>query len=218
MQEHRSSKSQTRLQIKKVGVGLSPRRSFSRLGRWLINPAAEGDSLSSDTARSRAALRIGLISIAIFIAWAAFAELDQVTRAPATVISSSRSQVMQAVDGGVLQALHVKEGDIVESGQVLAKLDKRKLEASYLEAQAKAVALRMNVARLQAEVLDQPLNIPSELKKYPEFLRNQEALFSKRKSSIQEEIQALDNMYRLAMEELEISSSSIAKRYILSSA
>jgi adhesin transport system membrane fusion protein len=165
----------------------------------------EDRRLEYETERPRLAIKISVVGVAIFVLWAAFAELDQVTRAPGAVIASSRSQIMQAIDGGVLQELLVKEGDIVEAQQVVARLDKTKLEAGYLEARAKLTALRMNVARLQAEVLDRPMILGHDAKAYPEFKINQEALFNKRRASIREEIQALEAMLQLARQELDMT-------------
>lgn len=172
---------------------------------WGYSPRNEDEVLDFDTKRPRAALGLSVAGVLIFIGWAWFAELDQVTRASGSVIASSRSQVLQTVDGGVLQELLVREGDVVEAGQIVALLDKTKLEAAYLEARAKAVALRMNVTRLQAEVLDRPLSFDTESLDYPQFRENQRALFKKRQSAIREEVSALSEMLSLAEQELEMT-------------
>lgn len=172
---------------------------------WGYSPRNEDEALDFDTKRPRAALGLSVAGVLIFIVWAWFAELDQVTRASGSVIASSRSQVLQTVDGGVLQELLVREGDVVEAGQIVALLDKTKLEAAYLEARAKAVALRMNVTRLQAEVLDRPLSFDTESLDYPQFRENQRALFKKRQSAIREEVSALSEMLSLAEQELEMT-------------
>ncbi len=172
---------------------------------WLFSPKNEDEILDFDTKRPRKALIVSVVGLAVFLIWAALAELDQVTRAPGSVIASSRSQVMQAVDGGVLQELLVKEGDVVEENQLVAKLDRTKLEAAYLEARAKAVALRMNVTRLQAEVLDRPLVFDAESVRYPQFRENQRSLFEKRQSAIRQEVSALEKMLALAQQELEMT-------------
>ena len=62
-----------------------------------------------------------LVLVVALLAWASVAEVDRVARAQGTVISSSRVQVIQAVDGGVIESLMVREGDRVKQGQVLAK-------------------------------------------------------------------------------------------------
>lgn len=168
------------------------------------------DALDVETHKPRTVLKVSATALGVFIAWAWFAELDQVTRASGQVIASSRSQVIQAVEGGTLQELAVKEGQVVTAGQVIARLDKAKLEASYLEAQAKAAALSMNVQRLRAELFDKPIQFGPEAQKYPQFRSNQEALIRKRQQSIKEEISALETMHALAKQELHMTEPLLA--------
>jgi membrane fusion protein, adhesin transport system len=163
------------------------------------------DVLDMETRRPRTLLKVSGFSLAIFLLWAWFAELDQVTRATGQVIASSRSQVIQAIDGGTLQELRVREGDTVEANQLLARLDKAKLEASFLEARAKTAALRMNVQRLQAELFDQPIGFQEDAKLYPQFRENQLALMNKRKSALNDELSSLNKMLELAKQEFEMT-------------
>lgn len=145
------------------------------------------------------------LAIAGFLFWANWAELDQITRANGQVIASSRNQVIQAADGGVLAALPVREGAQVKRGEVLARFDKTRSEAGYLESAAKAAALRATVARLNAEILGGEPRFPPELAKYPEFRATQLALFNKRQAAVREEIGALEQSRALIREELEMN-------------
>lgn len=151
-------------------------------------------------------LRLAVWSIAgvllIFALWAHWAVIDQITRAPGAVIASSKTQVIQSMDGGTIEALHVKEGDTVEANQVLVQFDKTRPEAAYLESRAKMVSLMAAVSRLQAEVLGKPLKFDPLLKSYPDIQQAQSELYSKRQSAIREEIEALDGMIALAQKEL----------------
>eukprot|EP01030_Chromulinospumella_sphaerica_P002404 gene2404-2356_t len=143
--------------------------------------------------------------MAVFVTWAYFAEVDQITRAPGSVISSARSQIIQSLDGGVIEDLLVKEGDVVQRDQVLVKLEKTRQESGFLETRAKAAALTVTVARLQAEVLGREPKFPRETLKYPEFVQSQMVLFKKRSSAIREEVQALQSMARLTQRELNMT-------------
>jgi membrane fusion protein, adhesin transport system len=163
------------------------------------------DGLDLETKRSKHIVRITGGLLIVFVIWAWLAELDQVTRAPAQVIASSRSQVIQALDGGILQSLRVKEGDTVEAGQLLASLDRAKLEAAYFEIRAKTVALQLNLQRLQAELHGSSIEFGAESDRYPKFRANQEALIKKRQMAIQEEISSLQRMHDLAKQELEMT-------------
>jgi membrane fusion protein, adhesin transport system len=168
------------------------------------------DVLDVETKRPRTLLKVSGLALGVFLIWAWIAELDQVTRASGVVIASSRSQVIQAVEGGTLQALLVKEGQTVEAGEVLARLDKAKLEASFFEARAKAAALSMNVQRLRAELFDQPIRFGPEAREYPQFRENQEALIRKRQQAINEEIGSLETMHSLAKQELQMTEPLLA--------
>jgi adhesin transport system membrane fusion protein len=123
---------------------------------WFLESADEGgrrEDLRGVLRSSRWALWSLLLTCAAFLTWAYYAEIDQVTRAPGSVISSARSQIIQSQDGGVIEELMVKEGDVVQRDQVLVKIDGTRQQSSYLETRAKAAGLAITVARLQAEVL-----------------------------------------------------------------
>lgn len=137
--------------------------------------------------------------------WAYFAEIDQVSRAPGIVIASSRSQIIQSQEGGTLNELLVKEGDVVEKDTVLARLERTKAESSFLEARAKAAGLRAAVARLNAEIYGGEPKFPPETREYAEFRANQLALFQKRRAAIRQEIAALERMKTLVARELELN-------------
>lgn len=140
-----------------------------------------------------------------FLLWAAWAELDQITRASGQVIASSRNQLIQSPEGGVLSEMLVREGDAVKRGQLLARFDKTKAESGFLEGQAKAMALMATVSRLNAEVFGGKPKFPPELDDYPEFRTNQLALFNKRQSAVRDEVSALEKSMRLIKEELEMT-------------
>jgi adhesin transport system membrane fusion protein len=145
------------------------------------------------------------IAVAGFLLWANWAQLDQITRANGQVIASSRNQVIQVSEGGVLAELPVREGAQVKRGQLLARFDKTKAESGYLESAAKAAALGAAVARLNAEVFGGEPRFADELARYPEFRTNQLTLFRKRQGAVREEVSALQASMMLVREELEMN-------------
>jgi len=177
---------------------------------WFLRRAPQAD----DRMMGGEALQIGglrvvvwltLISLGAFGAWAHWAVIDQITRAPGAVIPSSKTQVIQSLDGGTIKDLPVSEGDAVDAGQVLVRFEKTRFEASFLEAKAKQAALLATVARLRAEVIGGPLNFPPSLAPYPEFRSSQTQLYMKRQSGLSEEIAAIQDQLRLTQEELRIT-------------
>jgi adhesin transport system membrane fusion protein len=148
-----------------------------------------------------ALLFIGLIA---FIIWAMFFSIDEVARASGEVIASSRVQVIQAVDGGVLSQLNVKEGDRVQPGQVLARLDQTRIGASVGETAARLFALKAKAARLRAEVTgaDNP-NFPDATgTSAREQIDVERALFKQRRHGLQEELRTLQVAFDLGKKKL----------------
>jgi adhesin transport system membrane fusion protein len=159
---------------------------------------------------SRFVLWASVLSLGVAVGWAAVSEIDQVTRATGKVIASSRSQVVQAVEGGVLETLNVREGDAVQQGQLLAVLDKTRLNAQFQESRAKAVALGAQVARLKAEVYGTPLQLSADLRDYPDIAAAQTALLRKRLGALAEDLAALERSADLVRRELALNEPLLA--------
>jgi adhesin transport system membrane fusion protein len=163
--------------------------------------------ISDKAPRGRYSLVLWVLVAALVAAvvWAKSYRVDQVVRATGTVISSSRVQVIQAVDGGVLLSLKVKEGDQVKQGQVLAVLDQTRVSASVRELDARLATLLAQAARLRAEVTDSPtIKYPSSVESFPEVVRVQNALFAQKRQSLKEELQTLSVAVKLAKEDADL--------------
>ena len=93
-------------------------------------------------------------TIVVLIVWSAFAEVDQVTRGEGKVIPSQQVQILQSLDGGVITDIRMKEGDIVEKGQLLIKLDATRFQSNFSESNAELLALTAKIVRLRAVVDD----------------------------------------------------------------
>lgn len=168
------------------------------------------DARSRHVARSGGGMSIviwtAFIALLAFLAWAQWAVIDQVTRAPAVVIASSRTQVIQSQDGGTIEELRVKEGDVVDRGQLLVRLERTRAETGYLESRSKVVGLKAAAARLHAEIGGGEPVFPKEVASYPEFRANQLMLLKARRSAINEEVNALRGMLALAQKELDFTA------------
>lgn len=87
-----------------------------------------------------------------FFVWAYFAELDRVTRGQGKVIPSSQVQIIQSLDGGILQDLYVKEGEAVKKGQTLARIDDTRFRSDMAQQNKEVDALRTDIIRLRTEL------------------------------------------------------------------
>lgn len=143
-----------------------------------------------------------------FFAWAWFFEIDEVSSGPGKVIPSSREQRVQSLEGGILAELKVREGDLVEKGQVLAQLDPTRGESSVEETAARYRAALAAVARLRAEVNgDERIAFPPELDGYPQLRQAEAALLQSRRVSLNETLRGLHHALDLVRRELNITQS-----------
>ena len=153
---------------------------------------------------------LALIIIAALLAWAALSHIEQVARAPGQVIASARTQVIQSANDGVIEAVLVQEGQRVEKGQVLARLDRSQVEAAYLDSLGKVAALKAASIRLQAEVFGRPLEFPESVRAHPAVVANQTELFQRRQRALKAEIRNFEDSLALVKEELDLSMPLLA--------
>lgn len=104
-----------------------------------------------------------LAAVVTALGWASVAQVDIVAKANGRVVPDGREQVIASLEGGILRELLVREGQQVNVGQPLALLDPTRVEAQQAEGQAKRLALRGAVARLQAEANGKPLVFPADV-------------------------------------------------------
>jgi adhesin transport system membrane fusion protein len=146
-----------------------------------------------------------LAAFVAFVLWASLFRIDEVARATGEVIASSRVQIIQSVDGGVLSELNVREGDRVEPGQLLASLDQTRIGAAVMEIEARLSSLRARAVRLRAEVTGaEELNFPQTVVRFPELIKVERALFVQRRTGLKEELRTLKVAVGLAREEVEL--------------
>lgn len=152
-----------------------------------------------------AVIWIVLAAFVGFVVWSTFFELDQFVRAQSKVFSKTRVQLIQSVDGGVLEDLYVKEGDFVEKGQILAKINSKRFEASSNEIRARVDALSAKISRLTAEIAGKNPSFDQELiDNAPQIVEIEKTLFISRKSTFENDVAALRDTLSLAKREKSI--------------
>lgn len=149
------------------------------------------------------------IFLVTFVVWAYFSPLEEVTRGQGSVIPSSREQIVQSLDPGIIQEMKVKEGDIVEKGQVLLTLDDTRSSAILRESEAKVQNLRAVVARLQAESADRPLVFSDDI---PEDVISREtAAYNARRKAMLDAVNGLTESKALLDKEIAITQPMVRK-------
>jgi adhesin transport system membrane fusion protein len=172
----------------------------------------------------------------LFLAWASWATLDEVTRGEGRVIPSSQIQVVQNLEGGIVADLMVREAQIVEAGDILLRIDNVKAASDLRGARQRYLALLGAVARLQAEIEERGIDFPPEVMSEARRVAIDEtALFNARQAALQSELEILRNQAnqrdqeiaelenrlkqlersaKLAADELKITEPLAAKRVV----
>ncbi|HIE9965083.1 TPA: HlyD family type I secretion periplasmic adaptor subunit [Legionella pneumophila] len=143
-----------------------------------------------------------LLFFIVAIIWANYAILDEVTTGQGKVIPSSEVQVIQNLEGGIIQNIFVKEGQIVKKDQILMQIDNTRFIASYAEAEKKIDALEIEIIRLNAEISDTKPVFPDKfIKTYPHLVQDQLSLYESR----MRELNQLKKSLELAQKELDLT-------------
>jgi adhesin transport system membrane fusion protein len=156
----------------------------------------------------------GVIAFFVFLlTWAHFAVIDEVTKGDGKAIPSSRIQKIQNLEGGIVAQIYVKEGQIVETGAPLIRLDDTRFASNVGETEADRVAMELRVERLSAEVENRPLKITEEARKsVPSQAANEESLYMSRRQQLADEIGGLQQQLVQRQQELREFSSK-AEQY-----
>lgn len=158
--------------------------------------------------RARALLYAVAVTVVALVTWAAFAEVDEVTRGTGKVIPSRQVQVIQSQDGGVVREIAVREGQVVREGELLVRLDQTRFRSTLQENVAETRALRLKSQRLQALIDEKSFQPPSDLiEAIPEIVAEERALYQsgKRQLGLQREI-AEDQLNQRREELVEVNA------------
>ena len=164
----------------------------------------DGSFRRQTLAKSRLTIQVVVLSLMAAIGWAAVAQVNEVTRGDGRVIPARRMQTIQSLEGGILSELKVREGDIVQQGQVLARLDPTRSQSAFMAAQSQITALTAEVARLEAEVLEHPElafgDTPNEAE------RTELRLFTARRTKLEASLTALESERSAIQEQIAITA------------
>ena len=169
---------------------------------------ASDNNLYHDTDSSFISMSMVLfIGLAAFIGWAYFFEIEQSVRVQGQIIASARTQVIQTADGGILAQLLVKEGSVVHKGQLLAVLERDRVNANFEEARSSVAALEAALIRARAESLDQVPIFDEKFKDYPDFVALQMRLFKQRQRSLEDKTNTFQHSLAIVKEELAMNQA-----------
>ncbi len=165
----------------------------------------------------RFAYLLTLITLAFFIimgVWSHYAVLDEVTRGEGSVVPSRKTQVIQNLEGGILAEILVREGDIVEEGDILVRIDNSAAQATFRDWQAQYWALQAEESRMIAELdgLEEIQFPDGVLSEAPHEARGQERLFNARKRQLNAQVSVLESQVSQRKQEI-AETTSRKKQY-----
>ena len=180
-----------------------------------IDASARFTALTQTQPLSHIALWITVVFVLTALIWANFATLEEITRADGRIIASSQTQVVQNLEGGILSAILVKEGDRVEKGQVLLQIDNTRFASSFNESQAAITTLSFKMLRLESEISGEPMQVPPNLTAAERQSFNDEAqLLKSRQDELKSNLSILEqqrSQHKQAKEELQRELQKLAQ-------
>ncbi len=166
-------------------------------------PEVQGALVEDSTGLTRATVWLVALIVLVALVWAHFAVLDEVTTGEGKAIPSSKVQTIQNLEGGIVAEIFVREGQVVNKGDMLLRLDDTRFVSNMGESEADRLALLARVERLTAESEDRPLKLPEEITKAaPSLAANEQALYRSRQQALASEVNILSEQLRQKTQEL----------------
>jgi adhesin transport system membrane fusion protein len=148
-----------------------------------------------------------LWSVAVFVLlaifWASWAELDELSRGEGEIIPSKQLQVIQNLEGGIVGEILIQEGDLVEKGQVLMRIDDTRFSSSFKENKVRELELTAKAVRLKAESEGIDFVVPKGFPYEFQSVINQErSLYNARKRELNANVSVFEDQLRQKEQEL----------------
>lgn len=154
---------------------------------------------------------IGLLFVflVVFVIWAYNSTVEEVTRGQGSVIPTSREQIVQSLDPGTIKEMRVKEGDVVEKGQILLTLDDTRSAAVLRESEAKVANLEAMAARLRAESYGTAIQFSAGIS--PDLQRRERAAYEARRRAVEDAVSGLQQSKAMLDREIGITAPMVAE-------
>lgn len=164
-------------------------------------------------AKSSAALLFAIVGLIVFFfIWAGFSKVEEITRGQGQVVPSQEIQVVQSLEGGILQELLTREGEMVKKGQVLMRISDVQFASEERGTEARFLSLSAKKARLKAEADGKDFVVPEEIRaKSEQVAANEKALYDSRQKELQNAYDILDNKIQKAEADIQEIKANITR-------
>lgn len=177
--------------------------SFGKTAESEFMPELASAALQDSPRLTRITVWLCAALLLAALVWAKFAVLQEVTMGEGKAIPSSKVQVIQNLEGGIVTEIYVREGQVVSKGDTLLRLDDTRFLSNKGESEADRYALMAQVERLSAEADGKPLVISDEVrKKAPQVADDEMGLYQSRQRRLASEQQTLNEQLRQKTQEL----------------
>src|SRR5690606_29561972 len=179
--------------------------------RSALDAADAAQAIELQSARgSRVLIWLSLLAVASLILWACLAYIDEVVRGEGKVVPSRQVQVVQSLDGGVVEELLVREGEVVSQGQVLLRIDPTRYTSSLGENRAEMLGLQAKAARLEALASGEPFVAPDDvLQEAPELIDRERRVWETRSRELEVVIEQAEDQRKQREQELRESQANL---------
>lgn len=148
---------------------------------------AEWAHISQTPLKAKGLLYALAAAVLILLIWAAFAPLDEIARGEGKVVPSQQLQTIQSLDGGLVTDILVKEGQIINEGDTILKVDATRFSANLAESRSQYLALTAEVERLTALIQQREPDFPAELvSEAPDRFRHELSMYQTSKAELDE--------------------------------
>lgn len=155
-------------------------------------------------------------TVLLFLLWAKFAWIDEIVRANGEVVSASRPQIIQNLEGGILAELLVSEGDIVQAGDVLARLRNTRFQTTVNDFEDQIIATEVRRLRLEAEIAGLfSFDVPAAIvNRSPGIVASERALLNARQSDYVSRTGGAATVMRETQRELDLMEDMLSREIV----
>ncbi len=166
--------------------------------------------LQTTPKKIRVVLYFWIVAIFSFMTWANYAYIDEIARGDGDIIPSGQNQMIQNLEGGIVEEILVKEGDTVTKGQLLIRIDNKKSTSSFGANSIKVDSLAAKIVRLRAEATGKRFNATKELQsKAPQFIKNEKSLYNTNKRQQNSKLNSLKEQLKQRNSELKETKTAL---------
>lgn len=197
-----------------VGGGLLSRPTAQQPGlqfaeSWTLDSAMAFEG--QNPTRGRGLIYAIALTFAALLIWAGVSSIDEVVSGTGKAVSTSGTQVVQSVDGGVVEAILVKQGDRVEQGALLVRLDPTRFDSMLGQQKARAMTLQAKAARLEALVSGMPFSPSEELvSEIPTIVEGERELYEANKRELADRTGVIREQIKQRQQEQAEASSRVS--------